>query len=201
MFNISVGNDVQRNVWNWCRKLKVNAIFRSAAFKRRRAITMPPASASVSTCKILGQMLKSSNFIFSLYNISLRELASSDYGTCGYPHYVVEPLFPMQISMLQNHQFVKKSEENEDIDIGHWVCKVMNITPEERVSWESTNQSQAASLHYTWHYFRLLNIIIRMLAVKAIFHEAAFESNFMEESELASCQPFLYDLLVLWCYC
>ncbi|KAL5005244.1 hypothetical protein ScPMuIL_018700 [Solemya velum] len=35
------------------------------------------------------------------------------------------------LQSLVNHQFVKRSE-NEDIDIGDWVCKVMNIKPESR---------------------------------------------------------------------
>ncbi|XP_025078135.1 dual specificity mitogen-activated protein kinase kinase 1-like isoform X2 [Pomacea canaliculata] len=34
------------------------------------------------------------------------------------------------LQSLMNHPFVKKYE-NSDIDIGNWVCRVMNITPEE----------------------------------------------------------------------
>ena len=35
--------------------------------------------------------------------------------------------------ILQNHPFVTKSE-GEDVDIGNWVCKVMNIKPEQKNS-------------------------------------------------------------------
>ena len=68
-------------------------------FKCRRAIAIPPASASA--CKIIGQMLKSSNFSLSvfffhfifnfayhtdkaLHNKSSRQAASRDCGTSGF---------------------------------------------------------------------------------------------------------------------
>ena len=40
---------------------------------------------------------------------------------------------------FQSHAFVKRSE-NEDIDIGNWVCKVMNIKPNHR-SWRTDGQT------------------------------------------------------------
>ena len=44
-------------------------VFSAPALKCRRAITIPPASASASAsiCKMLGQMLKSWNFSLSVF--------------------------------------------------------------------------------------------------------------------------------------
>ena len=42
-------------------------VFSAPALKCRRAIAIPPASASASACKMLGQMLKSWNFSLSVF--------------------------------------------------------------------------------------------------------------------------------------
>lgn len=46
--------------------------------------------------------------------------------------------------LYQNHPFVKKYE-NSDIDIGNWVCRVMNITPEENSNWAKVLQNGCIS--------------------------------------------------------